>query len=205
MNMSVPVSKIVIPLFLLAAITCSSIAQKSDQRIAVVEKISGVPIFLFSEPLNPYKVVGRAEKNMEILLMDMADYNSVNKKAMKMIAAAKDRQQKEKLGTFDAIYVNLELSQSLAITFTSDISLKAKVYVFRNISVFLFSKPYDNYEEVVRLPAKSEDYEENGLLQDKVNSMIKRALRRVKTGDLEPFDGLIFNPDDMSATAIKFK
>ena len=121
-----------------------------------------------------------------------------------MVDAARTRQQKGKLGAFDAIYVNLELSRSLAIKFTSGLSLKARTIKVRNVSVFFLSKPLNEYEEVVRLPSKSGNYEENGLLQDKVKSMINRALRRVKTGDIPAFDGIIFNPDDFSATAIKF-
>ena len=180
-------------------------AQKDNFRTAIVQEISGVPVFLFSEPLEPYKIVGKAEQNMEILLMDVANYTSITKKAKLMVDAARVRQQKGKLGEFDAIYVDLELSRSLAIKFTSGFSLKARTTKVRNVSVFFFSKPLNEYEEVVRLPSKSGNYEENGLLQDKVKSMINRALRRVKEGDIPAFDGIIFNPDDLSATAIKFK
>ena len=55
-------------------------AQDISFRTAIVQEISGVPVFLFSEPLEPYKVVGRAEQNMEILLMDVANYTSITKK-----------------------------------------------------------------------------------------------------------------------------
>ena len=180
-------------------------AQDISFRTAIVQEISGVPVFLFSEPLEPYKVVGRAEQNMEILLMDVANYTSITKKAKLMVDAARARQQKGKLGEFDAIYVDLELSRSLAIKFTSGLSLKARTTKVKNVSVFFLSKPLNEYEEVIRLPSKSGNYEENGLLQDKVKSMINRALRRVKTGDIPAFDGIIFNPDDLSAMAIKFK
>ncbi len=196
-------------LYFVTILFFSSIASaqdsKSVEQTAFVEKVSGVPIFLFSEPISPYKVVGKAEQNMEILLMDVSVYTSVTQKAKNMVKEARERQEKGKLGFFNAIYVDLELSRSQAILFPADVSLKAKAYTFKGISVFFFSKPFNSYDEVAHLPSKSQDYEENGFLTDKVNTMIKRALRHVKAGEQKPFDGIIFNPDDLSAIAIKFK
>lgn len=180
-------------------------AQEEIIPDAIAEKISGVPVFLYCKPVSPYKVLGKAEQRMEILQMDIEGYTSVRKKAELMVASAKDRVKTGLLDNFDAILVDTESSKTYAITFTSENSLKAKAQQVRNISVFFFSKPVNEYDVIAKLPARFPKYDENGLLQDKVKSMINRALRKVKSGDISKFDGVIFNPDDLSATIIKFK
>ncbi len=142
------------------------------------------PVFLYCEPVSPYKILEKAEQRMEILLMDIEEYTSVRKKAELMVASARERHKNGLLDKFDAIIVDTESSKTYAITFTSEKSLKAKTQQVRNISVFFFSKPVNEYDVITKLPAKSPKYDENGLLQDKVTSMINRATRKVRSGDI---------------------
>jgi hypothetical protein len=200
-----PASVILISIYFYNALAFTVNAQDKKYQTAIVEKVSGVPVYLFSEPLSQFTIVGKAEQNMEILLMDVYEFTTVSKKAEEMVKAARLRQKKGKLDDFDAILVDNEASKSFAIAFPSDKIPKAKAQKINGISVFFFSKPDNSYDVIARLSSKSEEYEENGLLTDKVSSMIKRTLRQVKAGKTAPFDGMIFNPDDLSAVAIKFK
>ena len=180
-------------------------AQDSTFQTATVEKVLGVPVFIYSEPVNAYEILGKADKNMEIIQMDMTDYTNADKKAMETVESTDVRKKTGKIKDYDAIIVDIGQFKSFAIRFTSEKSLKARVNKVRNIYIFFFSKPDKKYDVIAHLPAKFPKYEENGLLTDKVNSMINRSLRKVKSGEINKFDGLIFNPKDFTATAIKFK
>ena len=43
------------------------------------------------------------------------------------------------------------------------------------------------------------------MIMDKVNNVVKKALKMEENGEVEKFDAIIFNPDDITSTLIKFK
>ena len=175
-------------------------------HFATVEKVLGVPVFLFSKPVSNYEIIGKVMSFTDMLKMAADQKSSVRKKTEKIVQIAQKRVKEEKISAFDALIIELENDKVFAIKFKSEISTKAKIDNYGDLPVFFFNEPDEEYEIVTKLKA---DYslraERSGMLLDKIKSMVKNTLKKEKKGELEKFDAIIINPDDLSETLINFK
>jgi len=178
----------------------------NNEHFAVVEKISDVPFFVFSKPVSEYEIVGKAMSFSDMVKMGVDQERSVSEKAEKVVKIAQKRVKDGKIPAFDALIVQLENDKVLAIKFKSGISTQAKLENFGDLPVYFFNKPDEDYDVVTHLKA---DYSlraaRNGMLIDKLQSMVKRTLKKRENGEVENFDAIIINPDDLSETLINFK
>ncbi len=193
---------------LLILLTIGLLAFTSDnnEHFATVEKISDVPFFLFSKPVAEYDITGKAMSFSDMVKMGIDQESSTREKAEKIVKIAQKRVEDGKISAFDALIVKLESDKVLAIKFKSNISTKAKIDDFGDLPVYFFNKPDEAYKVVTQLKADySQRAKRNGMLYDKVKSMVKRTLKKRDNGEVENFDAIIINPDDLSETLIIFK
>ncbi len=194
--------------YLLLVLTIGLLAFASDnnEHYATVEKISEVPFFVFSKPVFEYEVVGKAMSFSDMVRMGVDQESSVREKAENVVKIAQKRVKNGKISAFDALIVQLDNDKVLAIKFKSDISTKAKIDSFNDLPVYFFSEPDEDYDVVTHLKADySAKAARNGMLIDKLKSMVKRTLKKKENGEIESFDAIIINPDDLSETLINFK
>ena len=198
--------KLILSFSILIVLGLSLQAQNKNTSAATVEEISGVPVFLYASPVDKYEVVGKAGSFGDIIKLTVDETASVNDKAQKLVSMAKARLEKGKTPPFDAIIVDVDHDKTQTIKFEESKSLKANAQEVEGILVFFFSKPDTPYEKVTDLdPDFSVRASNGGMLYDKVLSMVKRTNKKVKSGELNKFDAIIFNPEDLSGTAIAFK
>ena len=191
---------------ILITIAFLSFISNENEHFANVEKILDVPFFLFSKPVSEYDIIGKTMSFTDMLKMATDQKSSAREKAEKIVKIAQKRIKDGKILAFDALIVELENDKVFAIKFKSDISTKAKIDNYGDLPVYFFNKPDEGYEIVTQLKA---DYslraERSGMLFDKINSMVKRTLKKKENGEVEKFDAIIINPDDLSETLINFK
>ena len=193
---------------LLLILTFGLVAFTSDnnEHYAIVEKISDVPFFVFSKPVSEYDIIGKAMSFSDMVKMAIDEESSAREKAEKIVEIAQKRVSDGKILSFDALIVQLENDKVLAIKFKSNISTKAEIENFDDLPIYFFNKPDEEYEVVTQLKANySLRAERSGMLYDKVKSMVKRTLKKKEKGEVEKFDAIIINPDDLSETLIIFK
>jgi len=193
---------------LLVLLTIGLVAFTSgiNEHYATVEKISDVPVFLFSKPVSEYEIVGKAMSFSDMVRVGVDQESSVREKAEKVVKIAQKRVKDGKISAFDALIIQLENDKVLAIKFKSDISTKAKIDNFGDLPVYFFNKPDEEYKDVTKLKADySQRAKRNGMLYDKIKSMVKRTLKKRDNGEVENFDAIIINPDDLSETLIIYK
>lgn len=191
----------------LMLITAIFLSFASDNvHFAIVEKVLEVPVFLFSKPVSDYEIIGKAMSFTDMLKIAADQKSSVRKKAEKIVQIAQKRVKEKKISAFDALIIELENDKVFAIKFKSEISTKAKIDNYDDLPVFFFNEPEEDYEIVAKLKANySLRAERSGMLLDKIKSMVKNTLKKEKKGELEKFDAIIINPDDLSETLINFK
>jgi len=193
-------------LFIILSISLFAFTSDNNEHYATVEKVLGVPFFVFSKPVSGYDIVGKAMSFSDMLKMATDTKSSIRKKAEKIVEIAQKRVKDEKISVFDALIVELENDKVRAIKFKSEISQKAKIDNYDNLAVYFFNEPDEEYEVTTQLKA---DYslraERSGMLFDKIHSMVKRTLKKKENGEVEKFDAIIINPDDLSEKLIRFK
>jgi len=173
---------------------------------ATVSVVSDVPLFIFSEPVADYEIVGKALSVGNILKLSIDEESTIEQKAEDVVALAISRKEKGKVPEFDAIILDLENEKAHAIKFKGEVSLKATIKECKGVPVYLFSTPDDEYEVVAELPADiSVRAQRNGMLYDKIKSMVTRTLKKEEAGEVKHFDAIIIDPKDLSETLIKFK
>ncbi len=186
-----------------SVITCAQ--EKRKNSPATVEKINGIPVFVFSVPQNDFEVVGKAVTTGHILQIAVNEQATVRDKTVKLVQKALDRQKKGKIPEFDAVLIELYKDRVKAIKFKGKPNiLDAKVLDYEGIPVYFFSKPKDKYKEVATLDADYSLYAKRGLLLDKIESMLNRTLDKEKEGKIPHFDAVIISPDDLKETLIVF-
>ena len=193
---------------LLIVLTMGLFAFTSDnnEHYAIVEKVSDVPFFVFSKPVSEYEIVGKTMSFKEMVKMAVDQGSSTREKAREIVKISKNKVKEGKLSAFDALIVELDNDKVLAVKFKSDISTKAKIENYGELPVYFFNKPDEKYEVVTQLKADySQRAKKNGMLYDKIKSMVKRTLKKKENGEIENFDAIIINPDDLSETLINFK
>jgi hypothetical protein len=173
---------------------------------ATVSIVSDVPLFIFSEPVADYEIVGKALSVGNMIKLAVDEESTVEQKAEDVVAFAMTRKEKGKVPEFDALILDLENEKAHTIKFKGEVSLKATIKECEEVPVFLFATPDDEYEVVAELPADySSRAQRNGMLYDKIKSMINRTLKKEEAGEVKQFDAVIIDPKDLSETLIKFK
>jgi len=193
-------------LLTLLSIVLLSFTSDNNEYFATVEKVSDVPIFIFSKPSSEYEVVGKAMSFNDMIKMATDEKSTVRQKAEKIVETARKRVEDEKISNFDALIIELDKDKVRAIKFKSDVSTNAKVDNYdNNIAIFFFCEPNEEYEIVEQLKANySPKAERNGILFDKIRSMIDRTIKKQKDGKIKSFDAIIISPDDLSEKLIIF-
>ncbi len=191
---------------LFIAIMLLAFKTDKNERLATVEKVSGMPIFIFSRPISEYEVVGKAISFKEAVKLAMDQESSPREKTVKVIEYAHKRVDNGKILDFDGLIIELENDKVHAIKFKTDVSRNAKIDKKDDLPVYFFCEPKDDYEVVIQLEA---DYsvraERGGMLFDKVRSMVKRTLKKRKNKEVDYFDAIIISPDDLSEKLIVYK
>ena len=190
---------IVIPLFLL------SFMSEESTHLAKVENVLGVPMFVFSEPTTEYDVIGKAMSFNDMMKMTLDEQSSVREKSEKIVEQTQKRVKKNKIEDFDALLIRIENDKVLAIKFKSEKTDKAQLTDVFDVPVYFFNQPEESYNIVKELEADYSKSAKNGLLFDRINSMVKRTLKKLKNKEVESFDAIIINPDDLSEKLIVYK
>ncbi len=180
-------------------------SQTRKSSPATVETVSGIPFFIFSEPASEYEVVGKAMSFGNMINMSVDEKTELKQKAKKVVTKALERKEAGKTPEFDAILIKLDSDKMQVIKFKNTVSTDATVANCKDVPVYFFSKPVNDYETVATLPADYSNRAKRGLLFDKIRSMMKRTIEKEKNGEIEHFDAVIINPDDLSETLIRFK
>ena len=197
--------KVIFGFIMLLLSVVNAIGQERKASLATVEKVGGVPLFLFSQPVEKYEVVGKAVSGGKVFGLVIDETLNVSDKAQKMVEKALAREKEGKVPAFDALLVDIDKMKSKVIKFKNGASLKAHVLKENGVPVYFYAKPDDDYEVVARLPADYSLYAARNLLVDKIVSSVNRVLKKEKSGEVGHFDAVMFNPDDLSTTLIKFK
>ena len=180
-------------------------AQERKASLATVEKVTGVPIFLFSLPTEGYEVVGKAATGAHIVKISIDKTASLNDKTKTLVATALSRKEKGKIPELDGIIIDLDKEKIFAVKFNNGVSLSADVLRMNEVPVYIFSTPNDEYDVVAKMEADYSAYASRGLLYDKIKSMVNRVVKKEEAGEVGSFDAIIINADDLSETLIKFK
>jgi len=189
-------------LFSFGMLTC---AQENKPLPATVEKVEGVPVFVYALPADDYEVVGKAVSAGHTIRLAVDEISTVREKTVQLVRKALERKENGKVPAFDAIIIDLDKEKTQAIKFKeSSDPLKAKVLDQDGVPVYFFSKPDGAYTVVADLQADYSLRAERGLLYDKIKSMVNRTLRKEESGEVEKFDAVIINPDDLSEQLIRF-
>jgi hypothetical protein len=186
-------------------VTISLNAQESKTFTGTVEKVSGIPMYLYSEPQVEFEVVGKANTAVDIIKVGVNMNLNVYEKGEKIVKTAFKRKEAGKIPEFDAIISDINKEKILAIKYKNAPSLNAEIQLEEGIAIYIFSQPNTEYEKIADLPADFSMRAESGMLSDKISSMVRRYLKKVEKGELKKFDAIIFNPKDLNGQAIKFK
>ena len=195
---------VIVFLFVLQAMVPAQ-AQDKKASEALVEEISGVPFFMYAVPLDTYEVVGKALSFKEMLKLSTHQKSTVRQKVQKLVGTVLKKREEGKLAAFDAIIVDIDRDKTQVIKFAGKVSHRAKVARVKEVPLYFFSKPIAPYDTVAHLPPDFSRWAKRNLLFDKINSMVGRIKKKEEKGDIGAFDALIYNPDDLSAIAVKFK
>ncbi|NPA37798.1 MAG: hypothetical protein GXO47_13215 [Chlorobi bacterium] len=182
-----------------------SYSQERKASVATVEKIEGVPVFLFATPVAEYKEVGKAVSGGYILKISIDETSTVIDKTKQLVEKALSRKKEGKVPDFDAIIIDVVKERNRAVKFKNGVSLKANVERENGVPVYFFSKPDEKYEVIAELPRDYSVFAARNLLYDKVLSSVNRILKKEESGEVGHFDAVIFNPEDFSTTLVKFK
>ena len=180
-------------------------AQEKRSIPAKVERVLDIPVFVFSIPAADYEVVGKAVTAGNIIKVAVDESSTVSDKIEQIVRKALDRKENGKIPAFDAIIVDLNRERIQAITFTNEPSLEAIVLLPEDVPVYFFATPEGKYSVVGELPADYSLRAQRGLLLDKVESMMRRTLKKEEEGEVEKFDAVIISPDDLSEQLIVFE
>ncbi len=189
---------------LLWGVVVSVPAQERNASEAVVEEIKGIPFFMYAEPVEKYDVVGKAISFKETMKLAASNRSNVRQKAEKLVDMVLKKKKEDKLPPFDAIIVDIDRDKTHIIKFEGPVSRRARVKQVKDVPLYFFSHPVAPYDTVAVLPPDFSRWAKRNLLYDKINSMVGRVKKKAEKGEIGAFDALIYNPEDLSAVAIKF-
>ncbi len=191
--------------FLLLIFSSLLSAQEKMASLAIVEKVETIPVFILSEPVADYEVVGKAISTGFAVKIALNETSGISSKTKEIIQQTIRRKEKGKIGDFDAIIIDLYKEKSMAIKFMDKVSLEAKVKEVEGVPVYLYAKPIGKYKEIAVLDADFSMRAKRGLLLDKLESMMHRTVKKEENGEVGKFDAVIVNPEDLSEKLIVFE
>jgi len=191
-------------LLVLFQIAITPYNQKSDAPEAIVEEVKGIPIFMYSEPIESYEILGKAMTFKEIISIATLDKTSVHEKAEKIVDMVLQKKENGDIPDFDAIIIDIIDDKTHVIKFNENKSLRAKVKNVKDVPLYFLSKPATNYTVVDSLNADFSLYAKRNLLYDKINSMVKRTIKKSEKEEIGKFDAMIFDSNNLSAVTIRF-
>lgn len=173
--------------------------------VGKVEIVSGIPIYMYSVPIDDYENVGKSLSLGNTFKIVLDEETTLSLKVEKAIQIANDRKNNGKVSDFDALEIRVKKAKAFGLKYKDKKTLKAYIEKVQNIPVFIYSKPVEEYQIVAHLPADFSKRAGRGLLHDKIKNMMKRNLQKVEMKEVGQFDPVIINPDNLSQTFIKFK
>jgi hypothetical protein len=191
-------------LFLIATLFAFTATERKSVP-ATVDLVEGVPFFIYATPTAKYEIVGKAMSMGGIIKITVNETATLNEKAIAFVKSAYERVEKGKTARFDALLLDLDKEKAHAIKFTESVSREANVVSYEGVPVYLFATPNAEYDVVANFKADYSVRAANGLLLDKIKSMVRRVLKKEENGEVGHFDALLINAEDMSETLIKFK
>ena len=197
-------------LFLFSLFYVMTYAQVDDENYfktvpGETHVISGIPIYLYSVPVDQYENLGKAISFGETLKPSIDEKSTISSKVNDLIEMVEKRKKEGKVPEFDALIVNVNSDKILAIKYKGEKTLKAYAEKVKGIPVFFFLDPVKEYETVASLPADYSNRAKRGMLYDKVRSMMKRMNQKLENGEVKKFDAVIISPEDLSLKLIRFK
>jgi len=180
-------------------------SQEMSKYTGTVEKVEGVPIFMFSIPVEKHHEVGTAASTGYIIKMGANEIKSIDNKTRDMVKSALKKKESGKLGEFDAILLDMIKVKIKAIKFDSVKSDKAVIQEVEGTPVFFYSKPDNNYTVISDIPANFSIVASRGMLFDKVLNIVRKTHKKLENGEIKDYDAIIFNPKDLTSKAVKFK
>jgi len=183
----------------------SIFAQDRKAPLARVDHVSGIPLFVYSLPVNEYEVVGKAVTSGQVIKLTIDEVSGLRDKADRLVKKALERVKKGKIPAFDGIIIDLDKEKALAIKFKGEKSDLAKVLTFEGVPVYLFATPEKPYKTIKTLEKNYSLYAQRGLLYDKIKSMVKRTLDLETEGTIGKFDAILVNADDLSEKVVVFE
>lgn len=170
----------------LVFLSTAAFAQASND-LAKVSKVNGVPVYIFSDPINEYEILfskGTGAKASSIM-SDGTVNEGISDKVAQFVTRIQ-RQARRKGVEFDAILYTGG-KQAAAIKFKEGTFQEAnrdlaRVYPVNGVHVFAMSEPVNNYEIVANKSggAKVGSFLTDGLANKSIAGDISQFVRRLK-------------------------
>ena len=180
-------------------------AQHIDNTSAIVKSIDETPIYIYSKPVQNHEVVGNATSFSDAIKILANEKMTFDEKIAAVIKASIKRKEKGKLGDYNAIVFDSEKEKVLAINFSEKVSVRAHAELIDSTIVFFYSQPEQDYEAVDTLVADYSLYAKRNGVFAKIESMVHKTEKKAANGEIEDFDAVIINSNDLSDILIKFK
>ena len=191
-------------LLLVSGIATLTNAQDTLPVKGTVEVVAGYPVFIYAVPAAEYTETGKISSFTDLVRTGVSEAG-LREKIGILVKAAEKKVDKKKIPPFDAILLDPDNGKNKAIKFKGEVSRDARLVPVEDVPVFLFSTPLEKYTVVDTLPPKFPLRSRNWLLHDKVVYLIDKAKDKVDDKEIDPFDAMILDPEDISAILIKFE
>ena len=196
--------KIVLVVLILVSTLNIVHAQSRKSVPAEVEKVYGIPVYIYSYPTVEYEEVGDVTAVWSIVSAVMDEEASVKDKVKELVQAAKSKKKSGDISDFDAIIINPDDYSGIIIKYKDEESADAEVRKILNVPVYLMSYPNEEYKEVAEISATMSLLLGSDKLSEQVAEVVSKAKRKEKKGKVDKFDAIIISPDDFTAILISF-
>lgn len=183
-------------------------AQQPDQRAGYVDRVLNVPVFMYAYPDASFSEVTEMTATWSLLLDSPECYSNVNDRVREIVRKAKRREGKGKIGQFDALVIHPDDFTGVLIRFDEETDLRSQAFSVDGIPIFMYAQPDRDYREVRRMSATwsaiSTGLDGWGWVEERVDEIVRKALRKRRKGKVGDFDAIIIDPDNFSGTLIKY-
>ncbi len=198
---------------LLMLLGSGSMLAQQEKSMARVSRVNGIPVYVFAEPLNEYKVIaskGTGGKAGSLLTGGVVN-EGISAKVSQYVKRL-NKEAKRKKFEYDAIlYTNGKQASAIKFDESYDASKKdlARAKSVNGILVFAMSEPLAEYEVVLEKSggAKVGSYLSGGLANKGIEGDLTQFVRRLKKAAEEEgktIDAIIYNAGKR-AIGISFK